>query len=67
MRIATLFLALFLMGCDTKEESSAQACGGVTAIRCPDGQTCADDPSDTCDPDSYGKDKGGVDCPRICK
>ncbi len=65
LRIATLFLAFFLMGCDKKEEQepSGQACGGVTATQCPEGQSCReDDPSDTCDPT-----KGGVDCPRICK
>ena len=67
LRIATLFLALFLLGCDKKEEATGAACGGVTAIQCPTGQTCADDPEDTCDPDTYGKDKAGADCPRICK
>jgi hypothetical protein len=67
LKIATLFFALFVMGCGEKDEPSAQACGGVTAIQCPEGQTCADDPNDTCEPDSYGKDKSGADCPRICK
>ena len=37
LRIATLFLALFLMGCDKKEEPTGQACGGVTATQCPAG------------------------------
>ncbi|MGH8474133.1 MAG: hypothetical protein ACREVJ_17155 [Gammaproteobacteria bacterium] len=66
LRIATLFLALFLIGCGEKEEATDQACGGVTAIQCPSGQTCVDDPKDTCVPDIYGQDKAGADCPRIC-
>ena len=66
LRIATLFLALFLMGCDKKEEATGQACGGETAIQCPAGQTCVDDPKDACTPDSYGDDKAGAACPRIC-
>ena len=64
LRIATLslFLALFLMGCDKKEEPSGQACGGIAGVQCPEGKKCVDDPSDTCDPT-----KGGADCPGICK
>jgi len=62
LRIATLLLALFLMGCDKKEEPSPQACGGIAAVQCPEGKTCVDDPADTCDPT-----KGGADCPGICK
>ena len=38
------------------------ACGGITGKPCPDGQTCIDDPGDTCDPA-----QGGADCPGICK
>jgi hypothetical protein len=37
------------------------ACGGIAGIKCPDGQVCVDDPTDTCDPD-----KGGADCSGIC-
>jgi hypothetical protein len=68
LRIATLFLALFLMGCGggKKEGPSGQACGGVTGTQCPAGETCVDDPKDTCDPNTYGQDKAGADCPRIC-
>lgn len=44
--------------CKTAEP---QACGGIAGIRCPDGQTCVDDPDDTCDPEH-----GGADCPGIC-
>jgi hypothetical protein len=39
-----------------------QACGGIAGIKCPDGQTCIDDPDDSCDPAH-----GGADCPGICK
>jgi hypothetical protein len=66
LRIATLVLALFLMGCEKKEIPTGQACGGVTGQQCPTGQTCVDDPKDSCVPDTYGKDKAGADCPRIC-
>jgi hypothetical protein len=63
LRIATLFLALFLiMGCAKKGEPPGQACGGITAAQCPEGKKCVDDPSDTCDPN-----KGGADCPGICQ
>jgi hypothetical protein len=66
LKIATLFLALFLMGCGKQGETKAQSCGGVTGQQCPAGQTCVDDPKDTCDPNTYGQDKAGADCPRIC-
>ncbi|MGH8584179.1 MAG: hypothetical protein ACREWG_15660 [Gammaproteobacteria bacterium] len=62
LRIATLFLALFLMGCAKKDEPSGQACGGITGAQCPTGQTCVDDPTDTCDPT-----QGGADCAGTCK
>ena len=38
-----------------------QACGGIAAIPCPDGEMCIDDPSDDCNPKH-----GGADCPGIC-
>lgn len=44
--------------CKTAEP---QACGGIAGIRCPDNQTCVDDPGDTCDPE-----QGGADCAGIC-
>lgn len=39
-----------------------QACGGITGAKCPDNQTCVDDPSDNCDPT-----RGDADCGGICK
>jgi len=39
-----------------------QACGGIAGIRCPQGKTCVDDPTDDCDPK-----RGGADCPGICE
>ena len=44
------------------ETASPQGCGGIAAFPCPEGQICADDPNDNCDPD-----EGGADCPGICK
>jgi hypothetical protein len=44
------------------KKSEPQACGGITGIPCPEGQTCVDDPKDDCDPT-----RGGADCPGICK
>lgn len=38
------------------------ACGGIAGLKCPDGQVCADDPADNCDPA-----KGGADCAGICQ
>ncbi|HYQ30326.1 MAG TPA: hypothetical protein VER04_24015 [Polyangiaceae bacterium] len=35
-------------------------CGGIAGIPCPKGQTCVDDPSDDCDPQSGGADCGGM-------
>ncbi|QRK07038.1 hypothetical protein JQX13_44460 [Archangium violaceum] len=35
-------------------------CGGIAAIQCPEGFTCVDDPSDTCDPNNGGADCGGI-------
>jgi hypothetical protein len=37
-------------------------CGGIAGRPCPGGGTCADDPSDSCDPAN-----GGADCGGICK
>ncbi len=46
------------------ESSSSQGrtmCGGIAGLPCDDGQTCKDDPSDSCDPL-----QGGADCSGIC-
>lgn len=34
-------------------------CGGIAGVPCPEGFTCVDDPSDTCDPNNSGADCGG--------
>jgi hypothetical protein len=39
-----------------------QKCGGIAGLACPAGQTCVDDPTDSCDPA-----KGGADCIGICQ
>lgn len=39
---------------------SGPFCGGFGGIECPGSATCADDPSDDCDPDNGGADCGGV-------
>lgn len=44
------------------KKPGSQACGGIAGIRCPEGQACVDDPTDSCDPE-----RGGADCPGICK
>ena len=38
-----------------------QPCGGPSAITCPGGMRCIDDPTDKCDPT-----KDGMDCPGLC-
>ncbi len=43
--------------------SSKTFCGGIAGIACPDGQTCVDDPSDSCDPMNGGADCGGMCVP----
>ncbi len=37
------------------------SCGGITGKQCPSGQTCIDDPKDSCDPAH-----GGADCIGMC-
>jgi hypothetical protein len=44
------------------QAASAHPCGGIAGVKCPAGQTCVDDPSDSCDPEH-----GGSDCPGICQ
>lgn len=64
--------ALFGTGCSNTAEAQDQSaglettsaegqfCGGFAAIQCPEGYTCVDDPSDTCDPNNGGRDCGGI-------
>jgi hypothetical protein len=42
-------------------ETQKLQCGGFGGLQCPDGMTCVDDPSDSCDPM-----KGGADCMGSC-
>jgi len=37
-----------------------QFCGGIAGIQCPKGETCVDDPNDSCDPNNGGADCGGI-------
>ena len=39
-----------------------QSCGGIRGLACGVGETCVDDPRDTCDPNN-----GGADCGGLCK
>jgi len=45
----------------SKSSTPKQPCAGPSAIQCPGGMKCIDDPSDKCDPT-----KEGTDCPGIC-
>ncbi len=40
-------------------------CGGIKGRLCPEGFTCVDDPRDDCDPQSGGRDCGGI-CRPTC-
>lgn len=40
---------------------SVKHCGGLAGLSCSSGQTCVDDPADSCDPAN-----GGADCTGIC-
>ena len=40
-------------------------CGGIGNLPCPEGFTCVDDPRDDCDPESGGRDCGGI-CRPTC-
>ncbi len=42
--------------------AASSSCGGLTGAECPEGLTCVDDPSDSCDPD-----QGGADCAGLCQ
>jgi hypothetical protein len=45
-------------------QGRGRSCGGFGGISCPRGQTCVDDPYDSCDPRYGGADCGGVCVPR---
>ena len=50
-------------GCGTCDaDPTNDCCGGPNDIVCPNGDVCADNPNDDCDPMN-----GGVDCPGICE
>lgn len=36
------------------------ACGGIAGLKCDNGLTCVDDPTDGCDPNNGGSDCGGI-------
>ena len=60
--MATLLLTFAWLACGGPEATKEQAqCGGLAGLKCADGQTCVDDPSDTCDPKN-----GGADCSGHC-
>lgn len=42
------------------EEKAGAFCGGLAAVPCAEGYTCADDPTDSCDPANHGADCGGI-------
>jgi hypothetical protein len=46
---------------DKDKDKQKAPCGGIGGLQCPDGQTCVDDPSDSCDPT-----RGGADCMGMC-
>ncbi len=51
-----LLAACGLPGCNTAEN-----CGGIAGLPCPDNMVCIDDPTDDCDPQ-----QGDADCFGIC-
>src|SRR5688572_5121031 len=68
-----LTLMTLALGCSSSSEDTKtgdseselrrrRICGGFAGLSCPSGQTCVDDPSDSCDPNA-----GGADCSGICK
>src|SRR5262245_34764721 len=43
-----------------EERPGGQFCGGLAAVKCPEGLECVDDPRDSCEPSQGGADCGGV-------
>jgi hypothetical protein len=63
-KFAALVSAAWLVlpaGIAAAQESEGQSCGGFTQVACPEGYSCADDPSDDCDPAA-----GGAQCSGTC-
>ena len=72
--LAALFsLSLGAVGCGRAEVAPASTetqqasidgvgdfCGGFAGVQCPTGLTCVDDPTDTCDPATGGRDCAGI-------
>lgn len=50
------------LGRTTQAAKMKLTCGGIAGMVCPDGMTCVDDPSDSCDPAN-----DGADCIGTCK
>ncbi len=48
---------------ECESEPEGQFCGGFANLPCPEGQECADDPNDGCDPANGGADCGGICVP----
>jgi hypothetical protein len=59
MSIRLLALGLLCLGA-AGQPKGGQFCGGLAAIRCPEGLTCVDDPNDYCGPIAGGRDCGGI-------
>ena len=47
---------------DRNDCACVQICGGFAGLGCPSGKRCVDDPSDSCNPSS-----GGRDCAGLCR
>jgi len=45
---------------ELKPDATGQFCGGFGNLPCPQGYGCIDDPNDSCDPTTTGRDCGGI-------
>lgn len=61
--LITLIALIFGLGglAHAQDKAPKQPCAGPSAITCPGGMKCIDDPSDKCDPT-----KDGINCMGIC-